>query len=92
MSAIIFDSFKSLYNYYYQVGKDWTSPNQAMPEKRYACLIKVQIEKDEPNVIKAFFSERGWVDSKGSKIDENWSVSIIEWKYDPSTKSQCTIL
>jgi hypothetical protein len=91
MSSIIFDSFKSLYNYYYQVGKDWTSPNHAMPEKRYACLIKLEKKDEGIQFLKGFFSERGWVDNKGIRIEENWSQSIIEWKYDPSGNS-CSIL
>jgi hypothetical protein len=92
MSSVIFSPFKSLYNYYYEVGKNWTSPNQAMPEKGYACFIKIQRNDYEPDCIKGFFSERGWVDDTGHKIKEDWSLTVIEWKYDPSTKSGCAIL
>ena len=92
MTQIVFDSFKALYNYYYEVGKDWASPNQAMPQKGYACLIRVQKEKEEIEEIKGFFSERGWVDHTGARIQENWSLQVIQWKYDPNSKSTCTIL
>jgi hypothetical protein len=92
MSSIIFDSFKSLYNYYYDVGKDWTSPNQAMPEKKYSCWIKTQKKNDDPECIKGFFSDRGWVDFRGNRIEEGWNLTVIEWKYDTSTKSNCAIL
>lgn len=92
MSNIIFDSFKSLYNYYYEIGKTWISPNQAMPEKGYACLIKIQKKNDGIDFTKGFFSDRGWVDITGAKIQEGWDLTVIEWKYDPSANSQCSIL
>jgi hypothetical protein len=92
MSSVIFDSFKSLYNYYYQIGKDWTSPSQAVPEKGYACLVKIQIDFDVFKCVKGSFTEKGWVDDKGVEIREIYTHFPIEWKYDTSTKSSCTIL
>lgn len=64
-----------------------------MPEMGHVCRIKIQKENKEPECIKGFFCERGWVDSStGLKIEENWGLTIIEWKYEPSSSSQCNIL
>ena len=99
MSSIIFDSFTSLYNYYYQIGKDWTSLRQATPEKGYVCLLKIQRHFDEFECIKGSFTDVGWIDIKGAKIEAKYSISenefaggVIEWKYDSSAKSSCSIL
>lgn len=97
MSSVIFNSYKSLYNYYYEVGKDWTSPNQAMPEKGYACLIKMENNDKVPYFVNGFFGENGWQDHYGNKLKQDFSTSIVEWKYDIAWKvyphpNRCNIL
>jgi len=88
MSAIIFDSFKGLYNYYYDVGKDWTSCNHAMPEKDYKCLVRVQKYQSEPMIKEGSFTTDGWKYHSGQKIEP--AHTVTEWRYD--TQSKCEIL
>lgn len=92
ITGLLAYSYKGLYNYMYSIGKEWTSPNHGMPEKNYACLVKIQSKKELIIIQTAYFSEQGWIDSSQKKIEENWEFIIIEWKYAPKTDQHCSIL
>lgn len=90
MSAIIFDSFKGIYHSYYQIGKDWTSPNHAMPQTHIMCNLKIKRYGEDAKIIMGFFGVEGWTYWSGEAI-ENFG-DIIEWKYIPTMQKTCEII
>lgn len=73
MSSVFFDTYKSLYNYYYEVGKNWTSPNQAMPDLNQICDIKITVK---PN----HFPKNFHFDKEGWKYNTDETIFNVEFR------------